>query len=260
MKTRVKSAIIALIVLLPTIIIGGTIFDIVLTILACLGLKELINLKSKNISIFEKVLGYLIVIFIINYSVISSFFTFFNVLLIVLLLLFIPTIFTNKEVYNYDKASLILSNSLFIGITFYLLRYYRVEDIWVFIYLILLPILTDTFAYIGGKKFGKHKLLKRVSPNKTIEGALIGTAVSSIICSVVYLYYVDPSIFYFKALLFSIILSIMGQLGDLFFSQIKRTYNVKDFSNIMPGHGGILDRLDSTIFVFISFYLIQYFI
>ena len=98
------------------------------------------------------------------------------------------------------------------------------------------------------KNIGKHKLIPNVSPNKTIEGSLIGTLVSVIFCSLFYLYQVDPAANIIVVILITLILNIFSQLGDLFFSAIKREYGIKDFSNLMPGHGGILDRFDSLFF------------
>lgn len=122
---------------------------------------------------------------------------------------------------------------------------------------------TDTFAYIIGTLFGKHKLIPSVSPNKSVEGAIGGT-ICSTLCTILYLYAVDK--FYMEihitinVILVIVLASIAGQLGDLFASKIKRTTGVKDFSQILPGHGGILDRFDSLIFVssfvYILFYLI----
>ena len=135
----------------------------------------------------------------------------------------------------------------------------RSMSLYLFIYLFLITIITDTFAYIGGSKFGKNKLAPMISPNKSVEGFVIGLVFGSLIASLFY-YFVIGNINYVLLFLLTMILSIVGQFGDLVFSAIKRHFKVKDFSNIMPGHGGILDRLDSIIFVLITFIiLIRYF-
>lgn len=112
----------------------------------------------------------------------------------------------------------------------------------------------DTFAYIVGKSFGKHKLLERVSPKKTIEGFVGGLLFSIIAGIIISKYYIVPKPNYQNKLLFiwtvsAVIISIFSTLGDLIESKFKRIAGVKDSGKIMPGHGGVLDRLDSIIFV-----------
>lgn len=104
----------------------------------------------------------------------------------------------------------------------------------------------DSFAYLIGKTFGKHKLFERISPNKTVEG-FIGGVVFSLLASYVIFYYTD--IFSFKIwLALALITSIFGTFGDLIQSKLKRQAGVKDSGRLMPGHGGLLDRLDSILF------------
>ena len=113
----------------------------------------------------------------------------------------------------------------------------------------------DTFAYLVGKNFGKHKLFERVSPKKTIEGFIGGLIFGVISALVIALTTSSLSILHWIVL--SIIISIFGTIGDLVASKFKREANIKDSSNLIPGHGGFLDRLDSLIFVssFVYLYL-----
>ena len=112
----------------------------------------------------------------------------------------------------------------------------------------------DSFAYMVGKKFGKQKLFYSISPHKTVEGFLGGLLFCCISASIVSRY-VDDSISTSNWLTMAIIVSIFGTLGDLIESKFKRESNVKDSGKIMPGHGGILDRLDSIIFASPYIYL-----
>lgn len=113
----------------------------------------------------------------------------------------------------------------------------------------------DTFAYLVGKNFGKRKLFEKVSPKKTIEG-YIGGLVFGIIAAFI-IAFTTPSLSIFHWIVLSIIISIFGTIGDLIASKFKREANIKDSSNLIPGHGGFLDRLDSLIFIssFVYLYL-----
>ena len=113
----------------------------------------------------------------------------------------------------------------------------------------------DTFAYLIGKNFGKRKLFEKVSPKKTIEG-FIGGLVFGVIAALI-IAYTTSSLSILHWIVLSIIISIFGTIGDLVASKFKREANIKDSSNLIPGHGGFLDRLDSLIFVssFVYLYL-----
>ncbi len=126
----------------------------------------------------------------------------------------------------------------------------------------------DTFAYLVGKSIGKHKLFERVSPKKTIEGFLGGVVFAALAGFLISKFYIQPkSEFSNMSILIwtiiAVIVSIFGTIGDLIESKFKRIAGIKDSGSIMPGHGGILDRLDSVIFVapiIFLFYQILYYV
>ncbi len=127
------------------------------------------------------------------------------------------------------------------------------------IYLIfIMPIFTDIFAYFVGRTFGKHKLIEKISPKKTIEGA-IGGIVGCILATLVFRFAFYQEMGLNAAIILGIIGSLVAQVGDLTASKIKRYCKIKDFGKIMPGHGGVLDRIDSILFtsvlVFIYYWL-----
>ncbi len=122
----------------------------------------------------------------------------------------------------------------------------------------------DTFAYIVGKSIGKHKLLEKISPKKTIEGFIGGIIFTVLASYIIAKYYIQiKEVNTFIWIIIALIVSIFGTIGDLIESKFKRIAGVKDSGKIMPGHGGVLDRLDSIIFaapIVYSFYQILYYV
>ena len=110
---------------------------------------------------------------------------------------------------------------------------------------------TDVFAYAIGRRFGKHKF-SEVSPKKSIEGCVAGT-IGAIIVSIIYTYFINQytslEYSYIYISLIALALSLVGQVGDFAASSIKRYVEIKDYSNLIPGHGGMLDRIDSIMFI-----------
>lgn len=258
MKTRLISALIAIIVVVPIILIGGFIFNITVLILSLLGLKEFIDIKDAKKPIPEiiKLISYIAVIllivsnfdnqnliFLIDYRVLSGIFMVF---------LLSTVLYHNKNTYSIEDAFYLIGGVFFLGISLSLFITIRTTSINLLVYLLLITIVTDTYAYITGFLIGKHKLLEIISPKKTVEGLIGGTIMGTFISTCFYITIVSDNNL-LLVILISAFLSIAGQFGDLFFSAIKRYFNKKDFSNIMPGHGGILDRLDSAIFVLLGF-------
>mgnify|MGYP002869826339 CR=1 FL=1 len=107
---------------------------------------------------------------------------------------------------------------------------------------------SDTFAYCTGMLIGRHKFLPLLSPNKTIEGSIIGTLMG-VIVGASYYYNIVGDLSLGNVIILSLILTMVSEIGDLVFSSIKRYFGTKDYSNLIPGHGGILDRFDSVIYV-----------
>jgi phosphatidate cytidylyltransferase len=150
----------------------------------------------------------------------------------------------NKKNYIYLFGLLILLVFFLSLIKIYNLQDYNLKFLW----LILIAWLTDIGGYIFGKLFGGPKLIK-ISPKKTWSGAFGSLILSQFACLIFFLdknYILNFNIFFFQFLL-----SIIGQIGDILMSYIKRINNKKDTSNFIPGHGGFLDRVDGLIWIFI---------
>ena len=115
----------------------------------------------------------------------------------------------------------------------------------------------DSFALFGGMAFGKHKIAPLVSPKKTVEGCVCG-ALGSVVCGAIFHYLLFPAIPLWICLVTALVASTLGQIGDLAESLIKRMIGVKDFGNLIPGHGGIFDRSDSLLFSIPTAYICLY--
>lgn len=119
--------------------------------------------------------------------------------------------------------------------------------------------MTDVGAYLFGRSFGKHKLLVKVSPNKTVEGSVFGVfsgIITGLIFGLCVSAFSDVRIDYPLLLLTAVAVSVVGQFGDLWISLMKRICGVKDFGKILPGHGGVLDRIDSHLMAIPTVYLL----
>ena len=200
----------------------------------------------------------------------SRYGVFIGVIFVFVVVLFMLLMFKNKK-YRLEHISVafLMANiiPMFLS-SLYVLRKMpetMVVDVRMDFVFMLLPIvcviITDTFALFTGMLIGKHKLAPAVSPKKTVEGAIGGTVfgvlvfiAAAIISEKVIGVDVNLPLFATAGLLTSVI----GQFGDLFMSVIKRHCDLKDFGNLMPGHGGILDRFDSLIFAAPTFLLFVY--
>ncbi|MBR2787342.1 MAG: phosphatidate cytidylyltransferase [Clostridia bacterium] len=168
------------------------------------------------------------------------------------LILFLHVIITNMKI-NIVDIALTLFGICYIAIFLMFIPILTGREngkllVW---YIIFAAWGTDVFAYVIGKRFGKHKF-SPVSPKKSIEGCVGGTigALVFIIPYTIFLNnYFDMNINYWLISIIGVILSLIGQVGDFSASTIKRYVGIKDFSNLFPGHGGMLDRIDSIIFI-----------
>ena len=171
---------------------------------------------------------------------------------IILLILFLQVIITNMKTTVADIAITFFGISYIAIFTLFIPLLMAQNNgkllIW---YIIFSAWGTDTFAYIVGMKFGKHKF-SSISPKKSIEGCIGGTT-AAVLIVLAYTFilntYFGTNINYIYIAIVGLILSLIGQIGDLSASCIKRYVEIKDFSNLFPGHGGMLDRIDSVIFI-----------
>lgn len=259
MKTRVISAVIALMIFVPILLMGGIVFDIAVCILSVLALKEFMDIKEtkKKIPEFMKFISYILMVLIVLFNLSTSEDVFaidYRVVSTLLLGCLLPVIvYHDRKFYSINDAFYLIGGIFFLGTSFSLFTLLRNAGLVYVIYLLLITIITDTYAYITGMLIGRHKLLPEVSPKKTWEGSIGGTVIGTLVGVCYYVTVINPSVSMVGIILTTVFLSVLGQYGDLVFSSIKRYFGKKDFSQLMPGHGGVLDRLDSIIFVVLGF-------
>ena len=293
MKQRVITAILMTIVFIPFFFLGGWFITFLFSILSYIAMYELITMyqSKKNI---PNVCKYIIPLFSSIIVLFSSFATaedIIYVLLVELMFLLILPIF-NKKIEMKDVIFFIFG-IIYSGISFAIIVTVRnIEMLYqdasirlfdglniyavgliLFIFVLLSTMLTDIAAYQFGIKFGKHKLCPSISPKKSIEGSIAGTIAGALggtlfmvilqftlskeYANAIKLFKIDNIYLYALAIFgVALLLSIAGQLGDLIASKIKREYNIKDYGKIFPGHGGVLDRFDSSIYSFLVFIII----
>ena len=261
MKKRIISAIVLILIVALPIYLGEQFFAFLVGIAALLGFKELLDLKKTHHKIpfwmcALAILSLMLIVFSnFNGGSLTQGIT-YKALLFTIFSLLIPIIIYKNDKYTAQDAFFLIGSVLFLGLGFSSFILARARsggrgEMGLFIYLILIPMITDTFAYILGTLIGKHKMAPIISPHKSWEGFACGLIAGTIIPSLFYLIALDD--FSWKIIILTAILSLVGQVGDLVFSKIKRENDIKDYSKLIPGHGGILDRLDSMIFIFMTF-------
>jgi phosphatidate cytidylyltransferase len=264
MKERVISAIVALIIVIPLILIGGIAYYIGVSIIALIGYYEFLKVREneKKITPYVKAISALAYLLIVISPLTTNinFLIDYRLIILDLFVCFLPLIILDKKDYDAEDALVLVSATLFLGIAFSYLITIRKMDVLYLIYVVLVTIMSDTFAHFFGTKIGKHKLCPAVSPNKTVEGMIGGVFFGTFLGTVFFKTFIDVSANLFMVIVISLALSLVAEFGDLVFSAIKRKYGVKDYGNIMPGHGGVLDRLDSILFAILAFsYLVSFF-
>lgn len=246
MKTRVISAIVMLLICIPPLIFGGILMDILAFLIALIGCYEFCTIRKKrfNIALYLLMLSFTILINTFTNRQVGL------ILIFVIVLFFFAILF--EDISLDDVSSTFLMGVIIAFAVNSVLKIYSTDaGFYILFYILIASFGCDITALFVGMKFGKHPLNKRVSPKKTIEGAIGGWFFGALL-SFAYAYFVFGSYLMFFAVI-SLVLPIVAQIGDLSFSLIKRNYGVKDFGSLIPGHGGILDRVDSLLFCLIFF-------
>ena len=262
MKQRIITAVIAAALFIPFVIYGQLPFTILIYAMAAVGLFEV--LKMRGISLFSvpgiiSLLSLFIILMPNSWSEQIQDITKYSrieYLFICAILLLIYTVLV-KNKFTFDDVGFLLASALYVGIGFHFFIATREEGLAYVVYALVIVWTTDSGAYFIGRKLGRNKLWPEISPKKTIEG-FVGGIVVALISVIIFQWIANLDISWIALIVVSIVASIFGQLGDLVESAIKRHYGVKDSGNILPGHGGILDRFDSLLFVLPLLYFLHF--
>ena len=251
-RLRLLSSLIILTVFYTSFIIGNPLFVILLSSIFCMVLFELDKMDGTKINKFHffknLLLQFTLFIFLISKLKQFNFGFFIDYDVFLFLSLLINLYF--YKIYN-NYITFIFSN--FILICFFLLLeiLFMSDGLNLFLYVVLLISTMDVFGYIGGKLIGKIKIVPKISNGKTLEGTLIGLIFTVTIASMIR-DLVNLDIYF--SMLVGFFIGVLSFLGDILESFVKRSVGVKDSGNLIPGHGGLMDRLDGYIVVLPVFY------
>jgi phosphatidate cytidylyltransferase len=244
-------------VVLGSLWIGSWVSFGVMGLIGAIGLHEFYTLKknplhgpTRWLSIFLGLTTY----FVYAAMFFDQFDKFFipHVAFLPLMTIFIVEIYRNKE-QPLENTSLSFFGWIYILMPMFLLALLAEHDFLFALTPLVLVWTNDTFAYLGGRLVGRKSLFPRISPKKTWEGTLIGVCFSAIAGFVIAILSGSEMVFW---IISAFLVSIASILGDLFESLFKRSLNIKDSGKLLPGHGGILDRFDATLFAVPLFYML----
>jgi phosphatidate cytidylyltransferase len=254
MKQRIITAIVAAAIFIPIVIYGHLPFNVLVYLMAFIGLGEVLRMSKQKMISFPGIISFIMLgIFLLPKQYIEVVEQFglakMEFIYIGMLLLLCYTV-ASKNRYTIADASFMFLSIFYVGLGFFYFIYIREADrgLTYILYSLFIIWATDSGAYFIGRAIGKRKLWPEISPNKTVEGFLGGIFCALIVAILFSLFSnIDASML--KLIIITAILSVFGQMGDLVESALKRHFNVKDSGKILPGHGGILDRFDSLLFV-----------
>ena len=268
MKTRIITAIVALLIFIPVVIFANTtlftisafevkIINVAIAVLSLVGTFEAIKCigAHKNSNMYFT-LGMAFMLPIITST---DLFFYTPVFIALLFILLFAGVIGNKSI-TCDKVLLVFALAFYVTASFgSMIVIYNTEKL-LFPLIFVGAWVTDTFAYFSGYFLGKHKLIPSVSPKKTVEGAIGGSLATTITFGVYgWIRIGDVKLALILAAI-GLVTSVVSQFGDLAASLIKRQWGIKDYGNLFPGHGGVLDRFDSILAVSAFLYIITIFV
>ena len=261
MLKRIITAVVAIAIFLPVLYFSETIvFPIVMALLSLIGCFEMLRCTDliKKYALSVPVLGLSLALPLLPYWYDNATVEHVCLMALIVLALYLFTIMTFSRgkitLANVGSAYLSCFYIIVAFMALCLLRYRVAAGGYVYLICFIGAWVTDTFAYFSGFLFGKHKLIPDISPKKTIEGSVGGT-LFCVLAMVGYGWIVQlvsggsVTANYLTLAVSGLFIAIVAQVGDLLMSAIKRTYGIKDYGKLFPGHGGVLDRFDSVLAV-----------
>lgn len=252
-RRRLLSAMILIPLVLLCIQQGGMIYAAVVTLGMALGLREWLRMVDPHAGTLVNVATYLALLFVMGVGTFYG--AIFGALLAIPLMLGLFLLAARRDI---EKAGWLITGIPYLagsGLCLLFLRNEIPEGLQAALFLIGIVWATDTAGYFGGKFFNGPKLLPEISPHKTWSGFLAGLTAAALIGLVLAKLFEARFILIMMAL--AVILSVVSQLGDLFESYVKRRTGVKDSGGLIPGHGGILDRIDGLLFAAVFMVLFE---
>lgn len=270
MLKRTLTGIVMTLVIVPLVYFGSWFYVGLIAILSYLAGYEVINMVAKryhNLNKLKYIVPFFNVILILSYPIFDYSLAAPLLISLAVVLFFLAMNVVNAN-FNVQYVMILLLNYFYTGLLFLAMLWLRHpeapgfinEGLYLIGYLFVVVVLSDVGAYTLGSLFGKHKLCPTISPNKSVEG-FVGGLVLSVASGIAYYFLVKEfagigilgSFNYvwmeiLVAILTTLIVSIASTIGDLVASKLKREFEVKDYGFIFPGHGGVMDRFDSTIF------------
>lgn len=253
MKQRIVTGVIAGFIFITLLVLGGYWYAGLILLLSIIGYREYLQMNGFLIHKLTAAVGLIALLYLtVPWEMFGGSLPISSTAVIWLtmfVLLFITV--ASKNAITIDQVSVILLGVVYIGFGFYYMIAARLDEHGLFWSILVFVCIwaSDSGAYFVGSKLGKHPLWPQISPKKSIEGA-IGGVVISIIVALVFAWYAPDLLGLGKALMLGFVIAVVGQVGDLIQSAYKRVKGIKDTGTLLPGHGGVLDRMDSWLIVF----------
>ena len=277
MKTRILTGLIAVaVILVPCIVFMHTVvLPVILGLFAAIAVHEVIKATGGKNNILTAIscITAAAIPFIFHFNIEIPFMPVAVAYTLAYFIIMVPM--HKKTTFNDVVTALFATVAIPSSISIFILlrdvyitnpqAYTKSSGVFFILFAMFCAWMTDTFAYFSGKFLGKHKLCPNVSPNKTIEGAVggvIGATGMNLILFFIFdkFFFTVHTLAWWQIIIISAVLSVISMFGDLSASIIKRNHGIKDFGKIFPGHGGVMDRIDSCLFVLPALYFAVYLI